>query len=217
MLKLINIGLYNGTSKLSGIEVIKRFVNAINNNSEIFTATIDSGYNYIFSITSSNISIKNIGTSATGTNNTMKDCGYCMAIDDDKEFLIIVPRIILNTQSGDPNYSSNGFLTSSDSGYPIETMLCATGKDVNGNNFEIHGERNTAYYQGISCWLDIGQHETDEYATEGDYILRQGAIRNHIVPELFFSMTRLGACGDIIEKDGHQYTCIAGPIFYQIS
>ena len=215
MLKLINVGVYKGTSKKSVYEFTQDIVNAINNNSSVFTAEVDFTNAYRLNIASNNITITNIGNYANGL--SAHDCGLTVAIDDDKEFLIILNRIILNTQTGEPEKQSDGFLGNSDSAYPIETMMCATGKDINSNNFSVYGMPNSSYCQGLSCWLDIGQHGTDDYTTEGDYILRQGAIRNHIVPELFFSMTRLGACGDIIEKDGHQYTCIAGPIFYQIS
>lgn len=217
MLKLINVGIYNGTSKKNITQFVSDMVNAINNNSSVFTADVDSTNSYRLNIASNNINITNIGA-PVGTGSLLAhDCGLTIAIDDDKEFLIILNRIILNTQTGDPEKQSDVFLGNSDFAYPIETMMCATGKDISGNNFSVYGVANTNYYQGLSCWLDIGQHGTDDYTSEGDFILRQGAIRNHIVPELFFSMTRLGACGDIIEKDGHKYTCIAGPIFYQIS
>lgn len=215
MLKLINVGIYKGTTRKSVSEFTQDIVNAINNNSSVFTAEVDSTNAYRLNISSNNIAITNTGNYSNSM--MAHDCGLTIAIDDNKEFLIILNRIILNTQTGDPEKQSDGFLVSYDASYPIETMMCATGKDTNSNNFTVYGVPNSSYYQGLSCWLDIGQHGTDDYATEGDYILRQGAIRNHIVPELFFSMTRLGACGDIIEKDGHQYTCIAGPIFYQIS
>lgn len=216
MLKLINVGVYNGTNKKSVSEFIQDIVNAINNNSSVFTAEVDSTNAHRFNITSDNISIINTGVATTNISNA-PECGLTVAIDDDKEFLIILNRIILNTQTAYPQNQSDGILPSYSGTFPIFTMMCATGKDISGNNFTVHGVPNVNYYQGLSCWLDIGQHGTDDYTSEGDFILRQGAIRNHIVPELFFSMTRLGACGDIIEKDGHQYTCIAGPIFYQIS
>lgn len=216
MLKLINVGVYGGTTtRKSASKFIQDIVNAINNNSSVFTAEVDSTNAYRLNIASNNIAITNIGNQANSL--TAHDCGLTVAIDDDKEFLIILNRIILNTQTGDPEKHSDDFFASYDGAYPIETMMCATGKGISGNNFTVYGVANSIYYQGLSCWLDIGQHGTDDYTTEGDYILRQGAIRNHIVPELFFSMTRLGSCGDIIEKDGHKYTCIAGPIFYQIS
>lgn len=214
MLKLINVGVYEGTNKKGTAQFALDMVNAINNNSSVFTAEVDSASSNRFNITSDNISIINIGVATTNISN-VPECGLTVAIDDDKEFLIVLNRIILNTQTAYPQNQSAGILPSYSGTFPAFTMMCATGKDISGNNFTVYGVPNANYYQGLSCWLDIGQHGTDEYATEGDYILRQGAIRNHIVPELFFSMTRLGACGDIIEKDGHQYTCIAGPIFYQ--
>lgn len=216
MLKLINIGIFNGTDKLSSTVLIKRIVDTINNNSSVFTAEVNSTNSFRFNITSEHINISDIGY-YSNSSSTIHDCGLTLAIDDDKEFLIILPRIILNTQTGNPDKQSDGFMTSTSSNYPGDVMMCSIGKDINNTIFTVYGNASKSYYQGLSCWLDIGQHGTDEYTTEGDFILRQGAIRNHIVPELFFSMTRLGSCGDIIEKDGHKYVCIAGPIFYQIS
>lgn len=216
MLKLINIGAYNGQSQKNVYEVSSEIVKAINNNSSVFTAEIEPNFGYRFNITSYNINITKTGF-YTSANNIVPTCGLVLAINDEKEFLIISPRVIMNTQYGEPETSSNGFVTTNSAITSSKNIMCSTGKDVNGNNFTCYPNPDNSLYQGISSILDIGQHGTDEYTTEGDFILRQGAIRNHIVQELFFSMTRLGSCGDIIEKDGHQYTCISGPIFYQIS
>ena len=225
MLKLINIGSYDGTNKITPEVIVSRMVEAINNNSNVFVAGINMNQNFLFNILYKNsIIISSTGFYSNHSNNVL-NAGYTIAIDDEKTFLIISCKLfagfcrssILNTQNGNPQINTSGIASGFSQGYPSNLMICSIAKDINENLFTIYGNPSIEYSQGISVFFDIGQHGTDEYTTDGDFILRQGAIRNHIVPELFFSMTRLGACGDIIEKDGHQYTCIAGPIFYQIS
>lgn len=211
MLKLINVGAYEGSYKQDTPKMVNKIINAINNNSDVFSAVING--TTMLDITSNNITITGTGFNGSASS-VYPDCGYTIAIDDEKEFLMIITRFVYNTN--DKPYINN---SGNSAGYTnsMNIMMCVTAKDLNGNNFNLYFAPNTSIYGGLSVFLDIGQKSTEEFETEGDYILRQGAIRNHIVPELFFSMTRLGACGDIIEKDGHQYTCIAGPIFYQIS
>lgn len=211
MLKLINISSYNGSSKVDAQTMTSRIISSINNNSSVFNAESISGYN--FKITSENVTIS---TGFNGTGSTMHpDCGYTLAIDDEKEFLLIIPKNVCNTQ-GNPVTNDTGYNYGSQVSMSL-VCLCITSKDINGHNRSVYSATNQKIYGGLTFFFDIGQKSASEFYTEGDFILRQGAIRNHIVPELFFSMTRLGSCGDIIEKDGHQYTCIAGPIFYQIS
>ena len=59
MLKLINVGIYNGTSKKNITQFVSDMVNAINNNSSVFTADVDSTNSYRLNIASNNINITN--------------------------------------------------------------------------------------------------------------------------------------------------------------
>ena len=210
MLKLIKVGAYNGQNKRTTSEMATVISNAINNNSEVFTSVVN---NYDITISSEILSDVLISFGGTNTSYVL-DSGYVLAIDDEKGFLLIISALVLNTfmQS---NVGYDSIPASISSLQPGQYLMTVFSKDINEEYFNVTPEKLSL--GGISKILDIGQKATSDYTTEGDYILRQGAIRNHIVPELFFSMTRLGACGDIIEKDGHQYTCIAGPVFYQIS
>lgn len=217
MLKLINVGSYDGSSLLYTNIITSKIVNAINNNSEVFTATVDGNIPSSFNLSSKNLNIIHIGFYESSTSeNYINKSGYTVAIDDSKEFLMIISKDVLNTQVI-PEINSNTSFINDTIAFASKSIMIVTGKDMNNNAFNYYFQYNSRLTNGVSAVLDIGLHGTNEYSTDGDFIMRQGSVRNKIVPELFFSMTRLGACGDIIEKDGHQYTCIAGPVFYQIS
>lgn len=212
MLQLFKISpIKTGTTKYTNIEMAAKFVETINNNSSVFTAEINESATFTFNVTSEYVTMTDLGFMS---NAQINDSGYTIAIDDEKEFLLIIVGTILNTSK--PSQIYNGFNTSVSSDYPSNSVICVTGKDINGNYFTLPLIFNKTIFQSLCALFDVGARGTDSYADTGDYYLRQGAIYNYIVPEIFISMNRLGHTGQIIEKDGNQYVCLGGMIFYKI-
>lgn len=214
MLQLFKISpIKTGTTKYTPAEMVAKFVSTINSNSSVFTAEINSSSAFLFSVISKNISMESLGFQ--GTANILDDSGYTVAIDDEKEFLLIIVGSVQNS-CGNISTIINGFNSGSVNPKPYNTVICVTGKDLNGNCFCLPIQGSTQFYHSLTSIFDVGARATDSYDVTGDYYIRQGAIYNYIVPEIFISMNRLGHTGQIIEKDGSQYVCLGGMIFYKI-